>query len=83
MTKQNPPHRAVIRLQLIVAAKRKLDDECEQRGMTQIAALSRLVEWFVEQDEVVKATILGQLSAAVAAPAARQILERIARGDQS
>jgi hypothetical protein len=54
--------RAVIRLQLDVAAKQQLDKLCEKRGMTQIAVLSRLVKWFGRQDEVVQASVLGLLS---------------------
>ena len=45
--------RAVIRLQLDIAAKQALDKLCERRGMTQIAVLSRLVKWFANQDEIV------------------------------
>ena len=54
--------RAVIRLQLDVAAKQALDDLCELRGMTQIAVLSRLVKWFSNQDEVIQAAVLDLLS---------------------
>ncbi len=54
--------RAVIRLQLDVAAKQALDKLCERRGMTQIAVLSRMVKWFVAQDEVVQASVLNLLS---------------------
>ena len=54
--------RAVIRLQLDVAAKQQLDKLCDRRGMTQIAVLSRLVKWFGRQDEVVQASVLGLLS---------------------
>ena len=54
--------RAIIRLQLDGSAKIQLDRLCEQRGMTQIAVLSRLVKWFGKQDEVVQASVLGLLS---------------------
>jgi len=54
--------RAVIRLELDVAAKQALDDLCELRGMTQIAVLSRLVKWFAVQDEVLQAAVLDLLS---------------------
>jgi len=61
MAKQSS-HRAVIRLQLDVNAKRQIDELTEKRGMTQIAILSRLVKWFSRQDEVVQASVLGLLS---------------------
>src|SRR3954464_1105828 len=53
---------AIIRLQLDGAAKEKLDEVCDLRGMTQIAVLSRLVKWFATQDEVVQASVLNLMS---------------------
>lgn len=49
---------AIIRLQLDLPAKHALDDLCERRGMTQIAALSRIAAWLVKQDEVLQAWVL-------------------------
>ena len=54
--------RGIVRLQLDLEAKDKLDELCEKRGMTQIAVLSRVVKWFGKQDEVVQARVLGLLS---------------------
>jgi hypothetical protein len=54
--------RAIIRLQLDLAAKQALDKLCERRGMTQIAALSRTVKWLVAQDEIMQAWVLGLMS---------------------
>ena len=70
--------RAVIRLQLDIAAKQTLDKLCERRGMTQIAVLSRLVKWFGRQDEVVQASILGLLSEATLGDLAEVLLKRLA-----
>lgn len=70
--------RAVIRLQLEVSAKQALDKLCERRGMTQIAVLSRMVRWFVTQDEVVQASILGLMSEATLGDIAQVLLKRIA-----
>lgn len=70
--------RAVIRLQLEVSAKQALDKLCERRGMTQIAVLSRMVRWFVAQDEVVQASILGLMSEAALGDIAQVLLKRIA-----
>lgn len=55
-------HRAVIRLEMEVAAKQRLDRVIELRGMTQIAVVSRLVKWLARQDEVVQASVLGLIS---------------------
>lgn len=70
--------RAVIRLQLDVSAKNALDKLCERRGMTQIAVLSRMVKWFVTQDEVVQASILGLMSEDTLGDIAQVLLKRVA-----
>jgi hypothetical protein len=70
--------RAVIRLQLDIAAKQGLDKLCEKRGMTQIAVLSRLVRWFVNQDEVVQASVLGLMSDSFLGDLSQILLKRMA-----
>jgi hypothetical protein len=70
--------RAVIRLQLEISAKQALDRLCERRGMTQIAVLSRMVKWFVTQDEIVQASILGLLSENALGDLSRVLLARLA-----
>ena len=75
--------RAVIRLQLDVAAKTLLDELSEKRGMTQIAVLSRLMKWFVNQDEVVQAAVLGLMSEAYLGDLSKILLQRQAeKGDK-
>jgi hypothetical protein len=68
----------VVRVQVSNEAKVKLDGVCERRGMTQVAVLSRLIRWFVEQDDVVQVGCLGQLSADLKRDLARAALERMA-----
>jgi len=76
--------RAVIRLQLDIAAKQALDKLCERRGMTQIAVLSRLVKWFVAQDEVVQASVLGLMSEEYLGDLSQILLKRLGtRGGES
>ena len=70
--------RAVIRLQLELSAKQVLDKLCERRGMTQIAVLSRIVRWFVNQDEIVQASILGLLSEEALGDLSKVLLARMA-----
>ncbi|MDB5295721.1 MAG: hypothetical protein JWO31_1704 [Phycisphaerales bacterium] len=69
--------RAVIRLQLDVAAKQQLDKLCDRRGMTQIAVLSRLVKWFGRQDEVVQASVLNLLSDDALGDLANVLIDRL------
>ena len=70
--------RAVIRLQLDIAAKQALDKLCERRGMTQISVLSRLVKWFGLQDEIVQASVLGIMTDQHLGDLAKTLLNRLA-----
>jgi len=70
--------RAVLRIQLDPSAKQHLDRLAKTRGMTQISIMSRLVEWFVKQNEVIQLAALGVVSEEFTGPLARRLLERIA-----
>jgi predicted transcriptional regulator len=72
--------RAVVRLQLDLEAKRRLDDLCEKRGMTQIAVISRLVIWFTKQDDLIQTAILGGLRPSDLTALSKLILKRMSRG---
>jgi hypothetical protein len=72
-----PAKRAIIRLELDVATKKALDELTEQRGMTQIAVLSRLVKWFAAQDEIVQASVLNLLSEAHLGDLSEILLKRL------
>ena len=76
------PKRAIIRLQLDLIAKKKLEALCDKRGMTQITVISRLVDWFTTQDDVVQTGVLSRLAPEALAPLARKMLEKLARGEQ-
>jgi hypothetical protein len=69
--------RAVIRLAMESASKKQVDDVCKERGMTQIAVLSRLVKWFASQDEMVQASILGLLSEQMVGDVSKRLLDRL------
>ena len=71
------PKRSIVRIQLDRAAKERLEQLCKHRGMTQIAVMSRLVEWFVEQHEVIQLSALGLIPRELAAPAATMLLEQM------
>ena len=70
--------RAIMRIQLDGTAKADLDKICEKRGMTQIALMSRLVGWFVRQDEVIQTAVMSSLSDSSMNHLARQVLKRFA-----
>ena len=70
--------RGIVRLQLDLEAKDKLDELCEKRGMTQIAVLSRLVKWFANQDEMIQASVLGLLSEEMLGDLGQTLHQRLA-----
>jgi hypothetical protein len=76
------PKRAIVRLQLNLSAKKKLDDLCGTRGMTQLTVMSRLVDWFTDQDDVTQTAVLSRLAPESLAPMARKMLDKLARGEQ-
>jgi predicted transcriptional regulator len=73
-----PSQRAIMRIQLDADAKEELDRLCDKRGMTQIAVMSRLVGWFVKQDDVIQTAVMASLSEPTLGRLAKQILKRIA-----
>ena len=71
-----PEKLSVLRVQLDRAAKERLDELCLRRGMTQVSIMSRLIEWFVRQDQVVQGFSLGLLSGEWVKPLAIKRLEQ-------
>ncbi|MGA2581760.1 MAG: hypothetical protein ABSG31_00670 [Tepidisphaeraceae bacterium] len=72
--------RAIMRIQLDASAKGELEKFCDKRGMTQIAVMSRLVGWFVRQDELIQTAVMGSLTDISVAKLARQMLKRLSSG---
>jgi predicted transcriptional regulator len=69
--------RAIMRIQLDAGTKHELDELCEKRGMTQIAVMSRLVRWFVKQDDTIQAAVLKSLSQESLSQLAKQLLKHL------
>ena len=67
-----------MRIEITPRAKDSLTGFCDRVGMTQVAAMSRMVEWFSEQGEVVQAAIMGLYPKDIRADIARLILEKMA-----
>ena len=70
--------RIIVRIELTPDAKNRINDLSKKAGMTQVSMLSRLVEWFAGQSELIQAAVLGQYPAEIEADIARLILKRIA-----
>jgi hypothetical protein len=69
--------RAIMRVQLDDVAKDRLDDICKRRGMTQIALMSRLVNWFSQQDDYIQTAVLQSLSEGTMSSLAKTLLKRL------
>jgi len=76
------PKRAIVRLQLDMGAKKKLDDLCDKRGMTQITVMSRLVDWFMGQEDVIQTAILSRLAPEALSPLAKKMLEKLSHNQK-
>jgi uncharacterized hydantoinase/oxoprolinase family protein len=69
--------RIIMRIEIAPASKTRLDQFCEDTGMTKLAAVSRLIDWFCEQDETVQAIVQHLFPSAIEADVAKLILQRM------
>jgi hypothetical protein len=67
-----------MRIELLPEAKEGLTGLCDRLGMTQIAATSRIIEWFTTQSDVVQAAILGLYPQDIRPELAEMTLKRMA-----
>jgi hypothetical protein len=70
--------RFITRIELTPASRSKLSALVETNGMTQVATISRLLDWFSCQSPVIHAVVLGKLPAEIAPDVARLILQKMA-----
>jgi len=70
--------RSIMRIQIDAPAKDELDKICSKRGMTQIAMMSRLVGWFIRQDDVIQSAVLSTLSDQALANLSKELLKKMA-----
>jgi hypothetical protein len=74
----NAPRRVIMRIELFPSAKTRLEASCEQRGMTQVATTSRVIEWFCAQNDIVQAIVLGLYPEDVRGQVGEMILKKMA-----
>jgi hypothetical protein len=72
--------RFITRIELTVPTRAKLTDVSHSNGMTQVAVLSRIVQWFAKQPETIQAAILGRYPVEIEPDIAKLLLERMAGG---
>ena len=72
--------RIIVRIELTPPAKKALEGLTEKAGMTQVAMLSRLVEWLATQSSTVQTAVLGQYSEETQAETAKLIVKQMGAG---
>ncbi len=82
MANNTAARRVIMRIELYPEAKEGLTGLCDRLGMTQIAATSRVIEWFTTQTDVVQAAILGLYPRDIRAEVAAMILKRMTSDDK-
>lgn len=70
--------RVIIRAELTPSAKTTLQKVCDERGMTQVSVMSRLVQWFAHQDQLVQVSVLGLVSEETTRKLGKELIERLA-----
>ena len=70
--------RHIMRIELTGPAKQKLSSLSDRHGMTQVAMMSRLVEWFAAQDEPIQSAVESRFSTQTHADVAKMILKKMA-----
>lgn len=83
MTYMAEKNREFIRLAVTREAKDKLDHVTELRDMKLIGVASRIIEWFVDQDEFLQTVILGLIPQKDQGAVAKLILKRLENEEKS
>ncbi len=71
------PRRVIMRIELTPSAKDFLTDLCHRNGMTQVAVMSRITEWFASQDAMVQGAVLGLYPTVIEGDIAKLILKKM------
>ena len=71
------PKRSIMRIELTGAAKSKLSSLSDRHGMTQLAMMSRLVEFFASQQNLLQSAMIGRYPEEIEADIANLILKKM------
>ena len=72
-----PEIRHTTTVNLTDTAHRRIDAFCDEKGYKKKDAVERLIEWFVRQDDTVKALVMGMVDEADVAAVTQLVLQRI------
>lgn len=75
----NMAERIIVRIELTPEAKEHIEEMYQRAGMTQLSMISRLVGWFAEADDMVKAAVLGHYPAELKADITKLIAKTLAK----
>jgi hypothetical protein len=67
------------RYELLPEAKQGLEAISNAKGMTQVAILARLMEWFADQSDLVQGAVLGLYPKEIQPEVAELILKQMAK----
>jgi hypothetical protein len=73
------PQRIINRYELLPEAKQGLEAISDSKGMTQVAILSRLLEWFADQTDLVQGAVLGLYPKEIQPEVAELILKQMSK----
>jgi len=73
--------RVIMRIEIAPSSKAGLDHFCEATGMTKLAAVSRLIDWFCEQDETLQAMVQHLVPVGIEVDVAKLILQHMCNGN--
>lgn len=71
--------RYIMRIELTGPAKQKLKTMSDKLGMTQVAMMSRVVEFLANQNDMMQGAVLGIYPEAIEADVAKLILEKMGK----
>jgi len=74
--KPNESRRVIMRIDLL--PKANVESVCSGLGLTQVAAISHVVDWFCQQSDTVQAAILGLHPGDIRSEVPMMIMKRIA-----
>lgn len=69
--------RHIMRIELGAKAKKDLSMLSDRHGMTQVAMMSRLVEWFAGQHEMIQSATIGRFPSQIQEDVAKLILQKM------
>ena len=72
--------RIILRIELTPGARKRLDECNKKSGMTQLAMLSRVVEWFAREPESVQRLVVGNIPEDLKEHVAGMLLKTLSKG---